>query len=194
MWHPIVTLRSRAALSVRAGQRGCAALAGNIVLRSHAAWQPVASRWFLFTPHLLLDRGDFVKNSAFRRNMTQFLDNLPALWYCAGILYVSKRSVGRRDCVTQSCAEQRERETSTVDRPLIWRTVFGASSWRDLHYGWRGGSSTGVNHQILCGVVSRCIGCAQIVAAANSDHHSRVFILGVRRFLCRTNVFGHGSP
>lgn len=96
MWHPIVTLCSRAALSVRARQRGCAALAGNIVLRSHAAWQPVSSRWFLFTPHLLLDRGDFVKNSAFRRNMTQFLDNLPALWYCSGILHVSKLAHGEQ--------------------------------------------------------------------------------------------------
>lgn len=90
MRHPIVKSHGCAALPVRAAQRDRAALASNIVLRSRAARQLVSARSFLFTPYLLLDRGDFVTNSAFRRNMTQFLDNLPALWYCSGILHVSK--------------------------------------------------------------------------------------------------------
>lgn len=80
MWHPIVALRSRAALSVRVVQRGRAALVGNIVPRNRPIWQPVYLLCFLFTPHLPSALGDFAKNSAFRSNMTRFFDNLPALW------------------------------------------------------------------------------------------------------------------
>lgn len=96
MRHPIVTLRSRVALLVCAGQRGYAVLAVRAGQRSRTAWQQVSASCFLFTPHLLSDRGDFVKNSAFRRNMPQFLDNLSALWYCSGILHVSKSAHGEQ--------------------------------------------------------------------------------------------------